>query len=290
MEAVKGTGHENISLRNLRPEGIEERNWDATATDHEGLLKEDTASDAGEASSSSSDPLEGKQSKSKDPAAVTWSSLPRKPQLMLLTFARFTEPLAQSSLMAYAFHQLRSLGPSLPDSTITSQAGLLGAAFSASQLVTAVLWGQLADRVGRKPVLLIGLVGNGIAVLGFGFSGSFGAAVAWRAAAGAVNGNAGIMKTMVSELVVEKRFQSRSFLLLPMALNIGAILGPMMGGVLADPVRSLKWLYGEGGLLGGQDGVKWMRRWPYALPNIVSGVLLLVAAAGIALGLDEVSV
>ena len=38
---------------------------------------------------------------------------------------------------------------------------------------------------------------------------------------GALNGNVGVMRTMISEIIKEKRFQSRAFLLLPMCFNIG---------------------------------------------------------------------
>jgi len=43
---------------------------------------------------------------------------------------------------------------------------------------------------------------------------------------------------MLSETIREKRHQSRAFLILHMCFNIGIILDPALGGVLADPVRS----------------------------------------------------
>jgi hypothetical protein len=40
-------------------------------------------------------------------------------------------------------------------------------------------------------------------------------------------------------------------------------------------------------LIGGKDGVWWMRHWPYALPNLVSATFLFSAATGLFLGLEE---
>jgi MFS family permease len=60
------------------------------------------------------------------------------------------------------FYQLKWFDPSLPDSTISGQAGILSASFTATQFLTAMIWGRVADspRVGRKRVILIGLVGT----------------------------------------------------------------------------------------------------------------------------------
>lgn len=138
---------------------------------------------------------------------VTWSSLPKKGQLAILTFARLSEPLTQTSLQSYIFYQLKSFGPSLPDSTISWQAGVLQGSFTAAQFLTAVWWGRLADMecVGRKKVLLVGLLGSCMSCLGFGFSRSFVSAVVFRTLGGALNSNVGVMRTMIAEIIEEKK-------------------------------------------------------------------------------------
>jgi hypothetical protein len=173
-------------------------------------------------------------------APVTWSSLPKKGQLAVLTIARLSEPLTERSLAAYLFYQLKFFNPNLPDSTIASQGGMFTAAFAAAQFLTAVWWGRAADTpwIGRKRVLLVGLFGTCVSCLGVGFSTSFAQALFFRACAGCLNGNVGVMRTMISEIIKEKkcvmfscararltkfRYQSRAFLLLPMCFNIGMV-------------------------------------------------------------------
>jgi hypothetical protein len=162
---------------------------------------------------------------------VSWRSLPRKDQLFVLTLARLAEPLTQTSLSSYLFYQLQSFDPSLPDSTISYQAGIIQAAFPFAQFLTAMLWGRFADSSygGRKKVVYIGLLGTMMSIVGFGFSHSFLMAVAFRGAGGILNGNVGVMRTMISEIIKEKKFQSRAFLVLPMTFNIGVIIGPILG-------------------------------------------------------------
>lgn len=140
-------------------------------------------------------------------APVTWMSLPKKDQLAVLTIARLSEPLAERSFSAYLFYQLRSFDPSLSDKTISGQGGMLTAAFAAAQFVTAVWWGRAADspRIGRKRVILIGLLGTTISCVGVGFSSSFAQALFFRICAGCLNGNIGVMRTMISEIIKEKK-------------------------------------------------------------------------------------
>jgi MFS family permease len=78
-------------------------------------------------------------------------------------------------------------------------------AFAAAQLCTAMLWGRWSDRAGRKRIILIGLFGTTISSIGFGFSKSFWMALVFRVLGGALNGNLGVMRTMISEIVREKK-------------------------------------------------------------------------------------
>ncbi|KAF1935479.1 MFS general substrate transporter [Clathrospora elynae] len=222
---------------------------------------------------------------------VAWRSLPRKDQLLVLMLARLSEPLTQTSLGSYLYYQLQSFDPSLPDSTISYQAGIISSAFPAAQFLTTMLWGRFSDSEhgGRKRTIYFGLLGTMLSIIGFGFSHSFPIAVAFRCMGGVLNGNVGVMRTMISEIIKEKKYQSRGFLLLPMVSNIGVIVGPILGGLLANPLASYPSVFGEGSMLGGKEGVQWMRRWPYALPNLMSAVFLCLSSFAVLFFLEETS-
>lgn len=203
--------------------------WESPVHDSD-VARRTPRADEGEEPSLTATTAKDTLTKAKD-EPVTWMSLPKKGQLAVLTIARLSEPLSERSLAAYMFFQLKWFNPSVPDSTIASQGGLLTAAFAAAQFFTAVWWGRAADTpwIGRKKVLLVGLTGTAIASIGVGFSKSFYQAFFFRALAGALNGNIGVMRTMLSEIIQDKRYQSRAFLLLPMCFNIGVVIGPILG-------------------------------------------------------------
>lgn len=218
---------------------------------------------------------------------VKWKDLPHKDQLTILVLARLAEPLVQTSLQAYMFYQLKSFDTTLSDAVIASQAGILQASFSAAQTLTGVFWGRIADTYGRKTVLILGSLGTIISCLGFGLSRNFVYALIFRSLGGLVNGNIAVMRTMVSEIIKEKKYQARAFLLMPMCFNIGVIIGPIMGGVLADPAGSYPGVFGADSVFGGKAGVRWMMFWPYLTPNLMSTVIVSLSLLTILFGLDE---
>ncbi|PWY94717.1 MFS general substrate transporter [Aspergillus sclerotioniger CBS 115572] len=223
------------------------------------------------------------------PAPVTWMSLPRKGQLALLGLCRVFDFLQIASLQAYMFYQLKSFDENLSDADVSTQAGILQGAFTAAQFATAIPWGRVADAEwgGRKFVLLVGLLGTSLSCLGVAFSTSFAQAVFWRSFGGAINGTVGIIRTMIAENVKEKKYHSRAFLILPIGFNIAALFGPVMGGMLADPVKAYPRLFGPDSSFGGADGVQWLVRYPYALPMLANTIFLSFAAACVAIGLEE---
>ncbi|TFB05264.1 putative membrane protein [Trichoderma ghanense] len=218
---------------------------------------------------------------------VTWMSLPRKDQLFILFLSRLVDFLQVASLQAYVFFQLKAFDDSLSDAQISQQAGILQGCFTGAQVMTAILWGKAADAswCGRKRVLLIGLAGTAVSCLGYGFARTFFWAAFWRAFGGAVNGTVGIIRTMIAEITKEKKYQSRAFLLLPMSFNVAGILGPIMGGMLAESSQTLPGLFGEKAVFGFQ----WVRDYPYALPSLINAAALSIVTLVIFLFLEETS-
>lgn len=73
-----------------------------------------------------------------------------------------------------------------------------------------------------------------------------------------------------------------------MCFNIGVIIGPVLGGSLADPINSFPGIFGPGSFIGGGHGVWWMKQWPYLLPNLLSAVFIFISFFTILFGLEEV--
>ena len=219
----------------------------------------------------------------------SWSELPRRGQLALLTIVRLAEPIAQTSMHAYMFAMIRWFDETLSDGDVAAKAGLLAASFEAAQAVTGVMWGHFADKawIGRKKVLLVGISGSFVSIIGFAFSKTFHWALFFRCFGGIMNGNVSVMRTMISEVVDEKRYQAKAFLLMPVTFNIGVIIGPLLGGLLQNPLARYPSIFGPGSPFGGKDGVSYLREYPYALPNVIMAGFTLLTALLAFFGLEE---
>jgi MFS family permease len=155
----------------------------------------------------------------------------------------------------------------VPTSEVAKWAGLTSAVFSLSQALTGIAWGRASDKLGRKPVILFALTCTMASSLLFGFSTSLLWAFIARSAQGLSNGNVGIIRTVVAEIVPERELQPRAFSVMPLVWTIGSIFGPAFGGALVYPVRRLPKLFGK---------VKLLERFPFALPNLCISVLFMI--------------
>ena len=86
-------------------------------------------------------------------------------------------------------------------------AGILIAAFALAEACSSVFWGALSDKLGRKPVVLIGCLGTIVSLLSVGFSTNFWMALVGRALGGALNGNMGVIQTMVGEMITNPKHE-----------------------------------------------------------------------------------
>ncbi|EPE27368.1 MFS general substrate transporter [Glarea lozoyensis ATCC 20868] len=190
-------------------------------------------------------------SKPSKPAPVRLMDLPNKSQLFILALCRLSEPLSNTCLLPYIYYLIKSIITSDDANApqeISKVSGLLVAAFPLAQFATSMLWGRASDFYGRKWTIVIGLVMSVIANAAFGYSRSIGALMFWRVLAGIGNGNVGVMRTMTAEIVKERKYQTRAFLILPLVFNSGMVVGLALGGCLADPVVNMPFLFGPDGL------------------------------------------
>jgi multidrug resistance protein len=111
--------------------------------------------------------------------------------------------------------------------------GPLVAAFSVAQLASAPLWGRVSDRYGRRPVMLIGLTGAGIAYLIFGFANSIWLLFASRLVQGFGGGTTGVVQAYVSDATNPSQ-RARGLGWLSAATNAGVMIGPAIGSLAAQ--------------------------------------------------------
>lgn len=98
------------------------------------------------------------------------------------------------------------------DANASFYAGLLVSAYAFGEVLTAVVWGSISDRIGRKPIVLLGLCGVALSCVMFGMATNYWMALAARLIGGALNGNVAVMQTMLAEMVKKPEHERKSHL------------------------------------------------------------------------------
>ncbi|KAL8641747.1 MAG: hypothetical protein Q9228_001490 [Teloschistes exilis] len=177
------------------------------------------------------------------------------------------------SIFPYIYFMIKSFNITNNEDQIGFYAGLVTSAFAFAEFSTGVFWGRLSDKIGRKPVLMTGLIGTLMSMLVFGFAPNLPVALLGRALGGALNGNIGVLQTTVAEIVTHKEHQPSAYAIMPFVWSLGSILGPLIGGALAEPCKNYPQWFARGTLFD---------RYPFLLPNIVCSMILVV---GILIGI-----
>jgi DHA1 family multidrug resistance protein-like MFS transporter len=152
-------------------------------------------------------------------------------QLLILSFTLVVVTVGFGIVMPIIPFYMEQLGAG------GTELGLLVASYAVMRLIFGPIWGSLSDRVGRKPILMIGVLGYGITMVGFGL-----ATQLWMMFAARIL--SGILSSATSPTTMAYIGDSTSeedrgggMGMLGAAAGLGTIFGPALGGLLAD--RSL---------------------------------------------------
>ncbi|POW20878.1 hypothetical protein PSHT_03066 [Puccinia striiformis] len=152
-----------------------------------------------------------------------------KLQLLILCLIRLCEPISFTVIFPMVAFMVAEFNPTHSDKQVGFYCGAIESIFSLAQFSTIILWGELSDRIGRKSVLLIGLIGVSISTLAFGLSSSFWTMILARSIGGVLNAEN----------------QALAFSLLPTSFAVGSAIGPLLVAAIApllEFVMATLWL------------------------------------------------
>jgi len=140
--------------------------------------------------------------------------------------------------------------------------GIVLAAYTLGQFLFTPILGSLSDKIGRRPILLFGLVANTVFLILFGLASALWMALLVRFLAGAGNGNIAVTKAYIGDISSSDQLPARMGMI-GASFGLGFMIGPFIGGILTDPASSF----------GGPFANDWWEAHPYFLPCLFSGVL-----------------
>jgi DHA1 family multidrug resistance protein-like MFS transporter len=124
--------------------------------------------------------------------------------------------------------------------------GWLMSTYSLMQLICAPLWGILSDRIGRKPVLTVGVLGYALTLFLFGLADQLWMLFVARTLSGILS--SATMPTAMAYIGDHSPEKERSGNMgqLSAAMAVGVVAGPLLGGLLSSDSLSLPFFVGSG--------------------------------------------
>ena len=124
--------------------------------------------------------------------------------------------------------------------------GLLMASFAIMQLIFSPIWGGVSDRIGRKPVLMIGVLGFALTQLLFGLSTAFWMLLASRVLAGVLS--SATLPTAMAYIgdSTTERDRGGGMGIIGAAMGVGMVLGPGIAGWMASYSLALPFFFATG--------------------------------------------
>src|SRR5476649_3107172 len=150
--------------------------------------------------------------------------------LVICVFGSFTTLVSLSMLLPFLPLYVQQLGVSSPSDVVQWSGVAFGATFFGTA-ITAPLWGRLADRYGRKPMLIRAALGMAIVMSMIGLAHNLTELVVLRLIAGLIGGYASASIVMVGTQAPRERAGWALGVLSTGALA-GNLVGPLVGGFL----------------------------------------------------------
>jgi MFS transporter, DHA1 family, tetracycline resistance protein len=110
--------------------------------------------------------------------------------------------------------------------------GLLFASYSIMQLIFSPILGRLSDRYGRRPVLLLSIIGTGIGFLILGLARTLTLLFVGRILDGITGGNISTAQAYIADVTTPEN-RAKGMGLIGAAFGLGFIFGPVIGGILS---------------------------------------------------------
>ncbi|MGI9168532.1 MAG: MFS transporter [Pyrinomonadaceae bacterium] len=123
--------------------------------------------------------------------------------------------------------------------------GILFASYSVMQLIFSPVLGRLSDKHGRRPVLLISIIGTGIGFVILGFATTLWMLFLGRILDGISGGNISTAQAYIADITT-KEDRAKGMGLLGAAFGLGFIFGPAIGGILSRWGIQVPFLFAAG--------------------------------------------
>jgi MFS family permease len=200
------------------------------------------------------------------PSGEAYSTPLPKISMVVLSITMLGEFLSANVSTPFLLFMVRGFGEFKDEAEVAFWTGILVSTFFLTQFVTSLLWATVAEKHGRRVVLMMSLLGSALTCLAFGTSTTLQQAICIRLLQGIFAGAVGVARGSVA-FVTDPSNEGRAYAILGFCWGLGGVTGAIIGGSFERP--AVKWpeIFGH---------VQLFVTYPYLLPCGLAAAVIFI--------------
>ncbi|KAH6906801.1 major facilitator superfamily domain-containing protein [Coprinopsis sp. MPI-PUGE-AT-0042] len=197
--------------------------------------------------------------------------------MIVLSITMLSEFLSANVSTPFLLFMVRDFGELPNEAEVAFWTGIIVATFFLTQFMTSLLWATVAEKHGRRAVLVASLGGGALTVLVFGTATSLKQAICIRLLQGIFAGSVGVARGSVA-FITDPSNEGRAYAILGFCWGFGGVAGAIVGGSFERPADKWPGFFGK---------IPLFVDYPYLLPcAVAAGIMAIGSLLGCFLGPD----
>ncbi|GAW09029.1 major facilitator superfamily MFS-1 [Lentinula edodes] len=164
--------------------------------------------------------------------------------MIVLSITLLGEFLSANVSTPFLLFMVKGFGKITDEAEIAFWTGVLVATFFLTQFLTSLLWATIAEKHGRRSVLIVSLLGSAVTCAIFGTSTSLQQAICVRLLQGIFAGAVGVARGSVA-FVTDTSNEGRAYAILGFCWGLGGVVGAIIGGTFERPADKWPGVFSE---------------------------------------------
>ncbi|KAF5381368.1 hypothetical protein D9615_008304 [Tricholomella constricta] len=188
--------------------------------------------------------------------------------MIVLSITMLGEFLSANVSTPFLLFMVKGFDERANESEVAFWTGILVSTFFLTQFVTSLLWATVAEKHGRRAVLIISLLGSAVTCLIFGTSTTLQQAICIRLMQGIFAGAVGVARGSVT-FITDPSNEGRAYAILGFSWGLGGVVGAIIGGSFERP--AIKWpgIFGD---------IPLFITYPYLLPCALAALVTFIGS------------
>lgn len=188
-----------------------------------------------------------------------------KLSMLVLSITMLGEFLSANVSTPFLLFMVKGFGGLADDAEVALWTGILVSTFFLTQFLTSLLWATVAEKHGRRAVLVVSLLGTAVTCLMFGTATSLMQAVCIRLLQGVFAGSVGVARGSVA-FITDPSNEGRAYAILGFCWGFGGVAGAIIGGSFESPADKWPGIFKD---------IWLFNAYPYLLPCAIASAIML---------------